>query len=524
MKKILKYSILIWMLTSCQEFLEPVSQSEYVPNEVKSLDELLLGEAYAGAYFVDANFYSVLGLFDDDVAIRRDWAGDDSEEDAVLQLRLAFSWDPTMLDEFNNYDVYSQVYEKILGCNAALDYVDGVDGSEDDKNRVRGQALALRSYFYWFLVNLYGQPYGYNADALGVPLKLNSDLQDKGMPRNTVGEVYDQIEHDLLEAERFYKALPEDKQNLHDNRVNLPFIQLMLSRVYLYMENWEQAYVYGKKIIDDYSYDVLDLNSLESPEYTGYYNFFTWNNPEVLFLFGNIYDVARLPYYLGFIRYENKIDDWSETYNYILPVASDSLLGTYEDADLRKIHYLMLPQSPDGRGADKDYRAAYSKFPIQGVGNYNLNYNAGAGLWGTAFKVTEAYLNAAEAAAMLYGERQSEYMAQAQNLMTDLRTKRFPLGSPSVAVTETNPDALIQLVRDERRRELCFENHRWFDLRRYGMKEIKHVWYDESGHAIEYTLQQNDPGYTLLIPRTAFTYNSSMVQNEIRSTNTDDNE
>ena len=137
-----------------------MSQSEYVPNEVKSLDELLLGEVYAGAYFVDANFYSVLGLFDDDVAIRRDWAGDDSEEDAVLQLRLAFSWDPTMLDEFNNYDVYSQVYEKILGCNVALDYVDGVDGSEDDKNRVRGQALALRSYFYWFLVNLYGQPYG----------------------------------------------------------------------------------------------------------------------------------------------------------------------------------------------------------------------------------------------------------------------------------------------------------------------------------------------------------------------------
>ena len=62
---------------------------------------------------------------------------------------------------------------------------------------------------------------------------------------------------------------------------------------------------------------------------------------------------------------------------------------------------------------------------------------------------------------------------------------------------QTIPDALIQLVRDERRRELCFENHRWFDLRRYGMKEIKHVWYDESGHAIEYTLQQNDPGYTL---------------------------
>jgi putative lipoprotein len=71
-------------------------------------------------------------------------------------------------------------------------------------------------------------------------------------------------------------------------------------------------------------------------------------------------------------------------------------------------------------------------------------------------------------------------------------------------------------VRDERRRELCFEFHRWFDLRRYGMDEMKHLWYDNSGNPVEYKLEKNDSGFTLLIPQEAFNLNHSLVQNEKR--------
>ena len=50
MNKIIKYTflLLVVFITSCNSFLEPKSQSEFVPQLIQSLDELLLGEAYMG--------------------------------------------------------------------------------------------------------------------------------------------------------------------------------------------------------------------------------------------------------------------------------------------------------------------------------------------------------------------------------------------------------------------------------------------------------------------------------------------
>ena len=96
-----------------------------------------------------------------------------------------------------------------------------------------------------------------------------------------------------------------------------------------------------------------------------------------------------------------------------------------------------------------------------------------------------------------------------------MRQKRFAPES-FVAVETSNADELIKFARDERRRELCFENHRWFDLRRYGMPEIKHTWYDKSGETVEHVLADKDLGYTLLIPKEAFGLNPGLIQNESR--------
>ncbi|MFR7809971.1 MAG: hypothetical protein ACLU4N_12235 [Butyricimonas faecihominis] len=48
-------------------------------------------------------------------------------------------------------------------------------------------------------MNLYGFPYNYGdpKQNLGVPLKLNSSVKDEKFTRNTVAEVYEQIEKDL---------------------------------------------------------------------------------------------------------------------------------------------------------------------------------------------------------------------------------------------------------------------------------------------------------------------------------------
>ncbi len=87
-----------------------------------------------------------------------------------------------------------------------LDYLDKVSGPDADKRIIKGQALFLRGFYYFKLANIYGRPYDEPtsdpATNLAVPLILSSKVSDERMARNTVKEVYDQIEKDLLEAEQ----------------------------------------------------------------------------------------------------------------------------------------------------------------------------------------------------------------------------------------------------------------------------------------------------------------------------------
>lgn len=104
-------------------------------------------------------------------------------------------------------------------------------------------------------------PYNYNKKALGVPLKTTSAMEVKELPRNTVEEVYDLIMSDLNESERLYESLPEEMRYKRDYRTSLPMVQLLKSRVLLYMENWKEAAVYANKVIKDWNFSLLDLNS-----------------------------------------------------------------------------------------------------------------------------------------------------------------------------------------------------------------------------------------------------------------------
>ena len=102
----------------------------------------------------------------------------------------------------------------------------------------------------------------------------------------------------------------------------------------------------------------------------------------------------------------------------------------------------------------------------------------------------------------------------ALDAINTLRTKRFD-PNEYTALTADNADDLVEKVREERRRELCFEEHRWYDLRRWGMKEIKHVWYPSSDKLIEYTLNANDLLYTVPLPKNSLDKNAKLEQNEL---------
>lgn len=150
----------------------------------------------------------------------------------------------------------------------------------------------MRAFYYFNLVNLWGEPYNYNKKALGVPLKTTSAMEAMELPRNTVEEVYNLILEDLNQAESAYEALPEGMQFRRDYRTSLPMVQLLKSRVFLYMENWKDAATYANKVINDWSFSLLNLNTLKAPSaQEPYYNFLTMDSPEVIWNFGSTDDL-----------------------------------------------------------------------------------------------------------------------------------------------------------------------------------------------------------------------------------------
>ena len=218
---------------------------------------MLIGEAYPRQQ--DTRFLNYLEILADDIEQNQvEGYGFTENDQAKMEVfEILYSWQPNMFEireklGYQTVNTWENLYEYILGANAALDYIDEVSGTESEKNYIKAQAYALRAFYYYMLVNQYGLPYNYNKESLGVPLKLDSKMRDEGnilIKRNTVEEVYLQIVADINEAERLFLTLSTTQQYEPNYLVSLPMVQLLKSRVALYMENWAEAKTYAEKVI-----------------------------------------------------------------------------------------------------------------------------------------------------------------------------------------------------------------------------------------------------------------------------------
>ena len=102
-----------------------------------------------------------------------------------------------------------------------------------------------------------------------------------------------------------------------------------------------------------------------------------------------------------------------------------------------------------------------------------------------------------------------------QLAMDDLNTLRVNRYRVYTDVQLTNADDLQTLLRDERRRELCFEGFRFFDLKRYGMPRLEHILVSESGAQTRYVLEERDPMYCVPLPGNALEHNENLMQNPL---------
>ena len=511
-------------LCSCEDFLDPSSTSEFVPKDANSLNELLLGEAYPRNDIDGMNIF--LNLLDDDITAMPYQTPQDGFD--ANRFLAAYTWQPDMfkmMEEagYSNTNMYEQYYELILGANAVIDYIDQVNDEKQNINYVLAQAYALRGFLYFKLVNIFGQPINSQPDALGVPLKLNSGVEntENALARRTVKDVYSQVINDLKEAERLYETLPADKQFAKDYRTSLPMVQLLLSRVHLYQENWSDAASYAHKVMTNSNFKLLDLNVVETLTEEGYPFYKTYHayseSSEVIWVYGSVSDMGS--WVMSYAGTSNPKDNNRVMHAYFK--ASDDLMETYEDTDLRKERYIIKKAVRDERGIDIWTPMAIGKLSVNIPQDNGVSLNnfykpiSGSGVFGRSLRLSEAYLNYAEAKAMMYQMgTDANGATEAQDALDELRVKRYA-ANDFKSLDITDAEELIQFVRNERRRELCFEDHRWYDLRRWGMKEIKHVWYNDANTKSTFTLTQGDKGYTIPIPDEAMDLNAALKQNEL---------
>lgn len=508
MKKFFCYfiiSILGMGMVGCGDFLEESSQDEVRPSTVGDLEQLLLGEGYFRDEIV---IFPWLELLTDNV--QNSFSKNERQQSLVRQGIPVFTWQADMfermeIEKADYIDTWEMLYSKIKGCNVVLDMLDRVSGEEQSKLNQKGQALALRAYYYFLLVNLWGEPYNKEGidlnQALGVPLILSSAVKDDFPVRESLARVYGQIETDLLEAA---DLLDKYGQNNVKFKVTPLFAYNLLSRMYLYMENWEKAAYYASIVIERNPQltRLSDCITIEEDPW-GFFpptikanktkgGVLNYDSPEFIWGYGNPSNTTGNPFFV--------IPD-IYTYPGSSPIfaVSEEFLVHYEEDDLRP----------------KFYFSNYVKTVVPMVQGVLMGHKIdGDNLTNSSrgMRVTEAYLNRAEANIHLFLINGND--ALRGSALADLNYLReYRFSQPYQDVEITNGEDLLEFCLEERRKEFVGEDHRWFDLRRCGMPELVHRYTITEGQTQEVRLEAGSDRYVLRIPLKVLDKNPALVQN-----------
>jgi hypothetical protein len=455
-----KYYILLFLLgtlfSSCEDYLAEESQDLIVPKSGQDLKELLYYEAYWNS--ID-HVNSYLDVMTDDAEdhLKRWGFGGDKR----IKVKGYYTWQqkPEFIEDGSvvNDNAWSEYYHDILIANIVLNEVNSVSVDPAEADDIRAEALFIRAYSYFMLLNLYGEPFDAATaeTALGVPINLDHSVKEKQYTRASVANVYAQINEDIETAIELFESCGIEKTIY---RISKNAAKVLACRSYLFQNNQAKVMQYATEVINELP-ALEDLNRANS-ELT-FYNF---NNPEIIYSYG-LFDSYRYQFSsLAKARF----------------VASSELIDMYTSNDLRK----------------KFYFAASSGRYLPGKSSFNS-----VGVFGKAIRNVEAYLCRAEVHAL---------QGAVQKALDDLnyiRSYRFSADHELTADATT----ILQLVRDERRRELSLEEIRWFDLRRYGCPEITHTYTDYTTKEVTtFVLPEKDPAYTLPVPNEVLKYTPSL--------------
>ncbi|WP_286525114.1 RagB/SusD family nutrient uptake outer membrane protein [Duncaniella freteri] len=484
------------VLEACDSFLQEYSQDLAKVETWEDLDELLVGEGYFQSGSLDPENGSESGenidflhFMTDEVTMTGGIDMDISNYYDHMFPYYTWQSDTGVNNKFNyqggDEETFNLLYRKINVCNSVIALADDqpIHDPKNDpiqKRRIKGEAQFLRAFYYFMLTNLYAEPYNPSTaeSTPGVPLKFTENVEDIEFTRSSLKECYGKIIEDLTGAMTNLEGITGQSIYFADKRS----AEILLARVYLYMQDHKNAAVHAEAVIDT-DRSLLNLHTVSKGSPT-----LVASNPEIIFTMGS-YEIAY------------SFHNFKSWYPEIpLIEISQYMLGLYTRDDLRMTRYI-------GKTERGGYARAFIKYD---------GFSSTYGKWyetGSVFTLrnSEAYLILAESQAMLGKDD------DARNTLKTFLSKRM---SGEYTLPQSNEE-LIRFIREENAREFLIEGHRWFDLRRYTVdmrypwsKEISHPYPYQDNYKFDhfewYRLEKNDAAYTLPIPRKILQFQISL--------------
>ncbi len=483
MKNIYSFLVLLLLMSSCSKFLEEYSTDQRYATTAEDLDYLMIGEGFINSVFsLSVYSHSTMSSLEREDNITMPWLhvmDDDCEKFVVDYVSTDQATPLYMLSGFHDWkqspcidvlnktweDVaWRKIYKHIGALNSIIFQAEQLANTVSDTellNHVWGEAYFLRAYYYFTLQNVYGSPYSVstaNSDE-GVPLKISEKIEDNYFSRSKNKAVYDQIIADLDQAAYYLSGYnPSTKI-----RVGIAAVRALQSRVYLYTEQYDDVITAADSLEAMGEYTLEDLN-----QYVENTNFTYRSSPGTIFTMGS----NEIP--LLFIN--DSLSAWGGADNRASAFkASDDLISQYDANDLRR-NACFIRSAKQQAWLPAKYRTSETYNDPEEIScTFSIRY-------------AEVILNRAEALAMKGSDGDARIELQ------KLREKRF-LQANIADLPQSNED-LVNFIRAERRRELCFEGQRWFDLRRYAVNSKYPLPGDFTIHHPSYTYDANTNTHT----------------------------
>lgn len=429
MKNTILFIIVALASTACTDFLdrEPISdlaEDNFFKTGADAESALIAAyDALQSEYYIFDRFTN------GDVIADNCYAGGDNPNNFQLD---EFTVTPS---NGNVERDWAYLYEAISRANAVLDNIEDIDApdfTEARKTEVLAEASFLRAYHYFQLVNLWGE----------VPLvleKVNStDPEVAFRSKASVQEIYDAIITDLrFAAENLPAAFAQQGERATKGAANA-----MLAKAFAHQPDpdWALVKECALKVTNSGAYQLL-------PDYDDLWKRNSENTVESIFEIQFIGGTNEANWGPQLWLPPSLTNDGWRKFN----TPAKDLIAAYdaENDDIRKGASTLFESGLPWQ--DTDYPSGIVPFPYK---------QREANGWSSSsnfilLRLADVILLLAEA------ENELGNTEEAADALNQIRNR---VDLPNT--TASGQTALRAAIQHERRLELAFEGHRWFDLKR----------------------------------------------------------